>query len=333
MSGNKKKILIYSPKFYPSTGGLENLTLMLARAFMKHGHQVRVITEERGDGTDCGVETYYKCNVLKKLSLYNWCDIFYMPNISLKGAWLHLINPKKKWVVSHNGWYERSDGTIGWQDRLKQMLARYTVNIAVSGAVAKHISEPCTVIYNCYDDRIFHQKYDTDRTSDFLFVGRLVSDKGIDTLLEAYKILVHSGRQFSLTIAGTGPLEEWLVKEIEACKLTGVNYLGLLKGERLAEEMNRHKVLVVPSNWNEPFGIVALEGLACGCKIVCSAGGGLPEAAGQGAFLFSNRDAAECASQMSNAIEQDGDRNAVANHLQYFTIQRTSAGYLDLMLN
>ena len=48
----------------------------------------------------------------------------------------------------------------------------------------------------------------------------------------------------------------------------------------MVEELNRHEIMVVPSRWNELFGVVALEGMACGCAMLVSDGGGLPDAVG-----------------------------------------------------
>jgi glycogen synthase len=52
--------------------------------------------------------------------------------------------------------------------------------------------------------------------------------------------------------------------------------------------LNRHRLMVVPSRYDEPFGVVALEGIACGCVVVGSAGGGLPEAIGPCGRTFRN---------------------------------------------
>ncbi|MFX7784778.1 glycosyltransferase, partial [Acinetobacter baumannii] len=65
-----------------------------------------------------------------------------------------------------------------------------------------------------------------------------------------------------------------------------IQFAGLLNGVALANALNNCKVMVIPSIWEEPFGIVALEGLASGCIIACSDRLGLREATGGYAFLF-----------------------------------------------
>jgi glycosyltransferase involved in cell wall biosynthesis len=55
---------------------------------------------------------------------------------------------------------------------------------------------------------------------------------------------------------------------------------GTLRGKELAGELQRHACMVVPSLWEEPFGIVALEGIACCDMVIVTQRGGLPEAVG-----------------------------------------------------
>ena len=61
---------------------------------------------------------------------------------------------------------------------------------------------------------------------------------------------------------------------------------GLLLGDELVKELNSHKLMVIPSLWEEPFGNVALEGMACGCLVLASDGGGLPDAVGKAGLTF-----------------------------------------------
>jgi glycosyltransferase involved in cell wall biosynthesis len=49
--------------------------------------------------------------------------------------------------------------------------------------------------------------------------------------------------------------------------------------------LSRHRLMVVPSRWPEPFGIVALEGMASGCVVIGTDLGGLPEAIGPGGVI------------------------------------------------
>ena len=97
------------------------------------------------------------------------------------------------------------------------------------------------------------------------------------------------------------------------------------------------QILVVPSRWREPFGIVALEGIACGCVAVGSAEGGLTEAIGSCGLTFPNGDGPALASVLARLLDDPAEcdrlrANAPA-HLARFTTRSVAAVYLDAMKN
>lgn len=65
-----------------------------------------------------------------------------------------------------------------------------------------------------------------------------------------------------------------------------VEFVGSLARSDVAQLMATTRCLVVPSLWQEPFGIVALEALASGCTVIASRIGGLTEAGGPYASYF-----------------------------------------------
>ncbi|MGJ7520208.1 glycosyltransferase family 4 protein [Variovorax sp. LT1P1] len=273
------KILIYSSVFYPAIGGIENLTLALAKEFHRSGHDVKVVTEQRQtpDMPVEGIEIFHSSRVLQQLKLFFWSDVWYMPNITLKGMWLLLFNPFKKLFISHNDFHvidaRNSKGFL--KNAVIRSVAK---NISVSRSVARALRVKSTVILNCYNDGAFRLYPDEKRNRDFLFVGRLVSQKGCELLLDACRGLT---RPFSLSIVGDGVELTRLQALVDEYGLQGsVSFLGFQRDEALARTMNRHRVMIVPSLGAEGFGIVALEGLACGCEMVVSDAGGLPEAVG-----------------------------------------------------
>ena len=97
-------------------------------------------------------------------------------------------------------------------------------------------------------------------------------------------------------------------------------FTGNLFGDELVEELNKHKVLVIPSLWEEPFGNVALEGMACGCLVLASNGGGLPDAVGKAGITF-ERGCIEDLIKKLNMIYLDRDiefniRSHIKEHLK-----------------
>ena len=100
-----------------------------------------------------------------------------------------------------------------------------------------------------------------------LFAGRVVEAKGIRDAIDAWR---RSGSGLPFVVAGTGPLR----REIEA---EGVEVLGWLDRRRLSAAYRRAAVLVMPSRWQEPFGIVGLEALTLGTPVAAWDSGGVRE--------------------------------------------------------
>jgi glycosyltransferase involved in cell wall biosynthesis len=107
-----------------------------------------------------------------------------------------------------------------------------------------------------------------------LFVGRLAETKGVREALQAWR---RSGVALPLVIAGTGPLREELEKEAAAGGTPGIEVLGWVDPVQLSALYARACALVMPSRWQEPFGIVGIEALSFGVPVVAFDSGGVGE--------------------------------------------------------
>jgi glycogen synthase len=299
------KVLIYSPAFLPRVGGLEINTAHLATMLASHGLEIVVVTRTASAGKD-DQELY---RVVRNPSPWEllrwtrWCDVFVQQNVSLRGLW-PLLLVRRPWVATHHSWYCRSHGRVAWQDRLKRRLLRYAASsIAVSQALAEDLETPSLMIPNTYRDHLFRVLPSVVRWRDLAFLGRLVSDKGADLLIDALGLLAEKGIRPSLTVIGDGPERPSLAARARQLGVAGqVELVGLRQDEELVRLLNEHRVLVVPSRYHEPFGIVALEGIACGCLIVGSSGGGLKQAIGPCGLTFPNGDAAALADVLESVL-------------------------------
>ena len=282
-------ILISSFSFYPNIGGIEEVSSILAKEFIYLGHNVKIVTYTPDNNSNSlPFEIFRQPKASKLLELMQWCDIFFHNNISLKTFW-PLLFVRRPWVVAHHTWLKRCDNSQGWQDYIKQFLLKFASSISVSSAIAEHLSTPSDVIGNPYNDQIFFSHSNVKQTNDLVFVGRLVSDKGVDLIIKALGILKAKGLSSHLTIIGEGPEEFYLVNLVTELGLKSeVLFLGRKEGPELAQILRTHKFMVVPSRWHEPFGIVALEAIACGCVVVGSEGGGLKDAIGPCGVTFPN---------------------------------------------
>jgi len=152
-------------------------------------------------------------------------------------------------------------------------------------------------------------------------------------LIDAFARIARRWPECKLTIAGDGEQRGQLQAQAAAMGLGDrVTFPGILRGPALGDLMRRHSVMVVPSLGHEPFGIVALEGLACGCRMVVANVGGLPEAVGNLAQMFPAGDVDALAHAINEALSAGRpDRRQVNDHLARFAPDRIGAQYLDLL--
>ncbi len=329
------KILISSHAFYPSIGGIESASDLLAREFAGAGHEVCIVTQSAGsDPAEGPFKVFRNPGFRELLPLVRWCNVYWHNNISLQSA-RPLIALRKPWVITHQTWISRLDRSLSWQDHLKRFLLRYATNVSISDAVAKTLPVASVRIGNPFCDKIFRIIPGIARDRHLVFLGRLVSDKGADLLLQALARLRDGGCIAQLTIIGSGPEEPVLRNLVGQMALTEqVQFAGPQSGEALVQLLNRHRIMVVPSRWEEPFGIVALEGIASGCVVVGSSGGGLPEAIGPCGVTFPNGDCTILAERLhqllSDGHEIERLRNAAPAHLLKFTARGVAEAYLAL---
>jgi glycosyltransferase involved in cell wall biosynthesis len=106
-----------------------------------------------------------------------------------------------------------------------------------------------------------------------LFVGRLSNEKGIITLLKAWK---HIG-SVSLKIVGYGPMEEQVKKIVTGDNLHTVEILGQLNKNDIINLMKGAIFLLFPSKWYEGFPNTLVEAFACGLPVIASKLGSMAE--------------------------------------------------------
>jgi len=329
------KILLSSHFFSPSIGGIESVSEVLATEFAGLGHTVKVITQTgESDGKERPYEVIRKPSARMKWELVWWCDVFFHNNISLQAAW-PLAAVRRPWVIAHQTWMSPVGGKQTMAARLKHWLVRFATNVSISPPIAAALGVASVTVGNPYREEVFRKMDEVKRERDLVFLGRLVSDKGVDILIEAVAELSRNGLAARLTIIGKGPDEEGLRKLAAECGVGDlVRFAGPKSGEELARELNAHEVLVVPSRWEEPFGIVALEGIGCGCVVVGSDGGGLKAAMGPCGMAFESGNARGLAEALHTVLSRpevrEQLRSGAAGHLAQFSAKRVAAKYLEI---
>ena len=335
------RILMSSYVYPPSMGGIETVSELLARSFSDLGHPTTVVTQTPPGDTKPSatmppfplLQVIRRPTPIKLCSLLRQCDIYFHNHLSLRSSW-PLLFISKPWAVATHTWlYNKNSKILNAQ--IKNWAISQATNISVSNAIAEHLPCPSVIIPNPIDFSFFRKIKGVERSKDFICVGRLVKDKGVDLLIQALAILKKKDLQPSLCIIGSGPELETLKRLTTELDLSNqVTLTGKLSGGDLIKSLNAHRILVAPSRWKEPFGLVAVEGLACGCVPLVSDYGGLPEAIGPCGLTFKHNNPQDLAKQMQKLLQQPQLQcqllKGVKQHLAKHEPQHVTEGYLDL---
>lgn len=106
------------------------------------------------------------------------------------------------------------------------------------------------------------------RKKQFIYVGRLEEIKGIDVLLEAWKLMGEDAPE--LLMCGKGPLEEWAKEYIEKHGLSKVKLLGFVPNTEVRKMIGESKALILPTQVYEGFPMTIAESYACGTPVIGS---------------------------------------------------------------
>lgn len=178
----------------------------------------------------------------------------------------------------------------GYLDKLispSEFLKNIMVESGISNDKVKFI--PNFVSINEFNPEYSNEGY-------FLYAGRLSFEKGVKTLLKAFKQLPDTG----LKIVGTGPLEEELFKFKEENEITNVSFEGYQSGENLKELFKNCIGLIIPSEWHENAPMTIIEAFASGKPVIGTKLGGIPEMVEQDktGFLFEPKNDLELAEKV-----------------------------------
>ena len=154
-----------------------------------------------------------------------------------------------------------------------------------------------------------------------VFVGRLVSTKGVRLLLEAARILKEQNRSFVMQIVGSGPERVSLEALAQAWQLSSqVRFQGRLPEAEVTRLLENAGAVVVPSLGGEVFGMVVAENMLRGLPIIASDLGAFAEVLGDTGQTFRTGDSADLTIQ----IERILDDPALSQRFAFAAHQRVS---------
>jgi glycogen(starch) synthase len=317
------RILLTSYAFHPSIGGLETASMLLASGLAERGYDVTVVTQTPGPTEGCPFHIVRRPGLLQMLHLVRNADLVWQNQVSLRRLWAVMLVPRPL-IIMHHIWLTTDVEAGPRFEFIKRLACRLGRNVFVSTALRDDARLPGTIIPNTYDEKRFRVIPGIERDRDVAFLGRIVRPKGADILVDAVAQLARNGRRLRATIIGVGPEEDMLKGRAAAAGVSDlIEFSGPKRDEELVRMLNRHRILVVPSRWEEPFGIVALEGLACGCVTVVSHSGALPEVIGPCGPTVPKDDPAALAVELDRLVSNpdilaDYRRHA-PQHLNHYT--------------
>jgi glycosyltransferase involved in cell wall biosynthesis len=293
-------------------------------------------------------------------------DIVHVHNLSQFVPWIKRRNPGTKIVL-----HMHADWLIELNRRwLKPRLAAADAIVCCSGYFASGIRKAWPefasrvhVVYNGVDPEELAGTGEGSPRSDearrILFVGRVIPDKGVHILIEAFNRLIEELPHAELTIVGPVPLlqrasfaihtsKEAMVREL--ARFGGASFEGYIRsrltpaaakrviitGEIPRTELLRRyrdsDLLVLPSIYPEGFGIPLVEAACCGLPAVATRRGGMPEVVidGETGRLVEAGDAAGLYAAIADLLKDDAKcrsmgQAARARALELFTWSRIVA--------
>jgi glycosyltransferase involved in cell wall biosynthesis len=204
---------------------------------------------------------------------------------------------------------------------MDQRRARFVAVSAHTAGLWRHVA-PATVIHNGIDPARWPAG---PGGPDVVWFGRLVPEKAPH---EALRIARAAGR--GIRIAGPIGDHGYFADKVQPLLGPGAEYMGHLDRAALAELVGASAACVVTPAWDEPFGLVAAESMACGTPVVGYRRGGLPEfVAPEGGRLVEpgNIDAAARAIEAVMTIDRDECRAHVVSHA---SLDRMVGAYMDV---
>lgn len=254
------------------------------------------------------------------------------------GAWLLAKKTKTPLIleIHHIEGFPRAATLADW---LMKVMSFGFIKIAKSEAVAFRVVNQCEltpllkslgvndqqIVYLCsmyLNKKIFYPSLENEsKEYDLIFVGRLISNKGLKQLLEAFTIAKRDLPGIKLIILGDGPLRKWLQRKIR--NQNNVFHFLPVPLSEVAGFYKKSK-LVVCSSYAEGGPLFVLEAMACGLPAVSTPVGIMKEVvkSDHNGFLLNEWSAKEMAGAIIKILTDEDlykkcSANAIATAMQF----------------
>ncbi len=205
------------------------------------------------------------------------------------------------------------------------------------------LSAKCHVLINGCNPAKFKKRKPLLDSNKILFVGRILPEKGIKQLIQATLMIKTNYPQVKLVIAGSdgyGPKEDSEfqkeLKKIAKKEINSFEFLGYVNHQNVGELFANTALYVVPSIWNEPFGLTVLEGMASGIPMIVGNTGAIPEIVGDTAIKVNCKDVETLAETILYSLTHRNEMNTMAGEaherfMSHFTWDHVSDNYQKII--
>lgn len=277
------KILITADPFIPVPpihyGGIERILDMLIKEYLKSGHDVTLIGHpDSKPAKGCRFIPYSsdKDNIIKNSLLITKSYLKYRFDIIHSFSRLLYLFPLLPFGVQKIMSYQR-EPTITQIKRAVQISKKNT--LAFTGC-SDYISNQIAVVgdaytvYNGVPLDSFHFNNAVSPDAPLVFLGRIEEIKGTHVAIE---VAIKTNKK--LIIAGNIPTEhqQYFEEKVKPYLNDNITYIGPVNDLQKNELLQNAAAFLMPILWNEPFGIVMAEAMACGTPVIGFARGSVPE--------------------------------------------------------
>ncbi len=315
-------------------GGTERVVFELVTELVRRGHEVTTFAS--GDSAVPGTLVATVAEALRPAGHGGDVSGFMLATM------LQVLDRQDEFdlIHSHLEWYSlalrraaRRPIVATWHGRLDLPWSRAAFadrpdgQVAISESQASiHPDVPWTIVHNGLT--LDASPFEGRRTDALVFVGRVTPEKGI---VEAIEIAQKAQRPLRIAAkVGPTPQEQKFNDDVfqPALKRAGrdVEFLGELSGADRDTLFAQSHAVLMPGSWPEPFGLVAIEALACGAPVIARRVGGLDEIIRDGVDGYFGDDVTELAFLVDRV--EGLDRAAIrASVIDRFSASRMADGY------
>lgn len=318
-------------------GGIERIVDALVRTFAARGHTVGIVAhaDSQSPAAMCFAwpgrrsasrgDTVHNVLALRRAVLAFQPDVLH--SFSRLAYLLPLLPTRLPKVMS----YQRHTGgrQVTLAARLGGRSLRFTGCSEFISAQGRRAGGIWRAIHNFIEPDRFTFTADVAPDAPLVFLSRIESIKGAD---QAIAIARAAGRR--LVLAGNHApsgleLEFWESKIAPQLGRDGVEWIGEVNDMQKNELLGRAAALLVPIQWDEPFGIVFAEALACGTPVLTCARGATPEIVEEGrtGFFLQTVEEGVAAVRRLGELDRAECRRAAEGR---FSAQACSNAYLAL---